>query len=220
MLFCALGVWILAYIQEGQNSEALRGETSLAVAGRQEIPKQAIRLRILANSDSSEDQWLKRRVRDEIVKEIQTWARQPKTIGEARTAIRERLPLLREIAMRTVRHYGYAYPVKVDFGIVPFPTKLYGDTIYPAGNYEALRITIGKGAGGNWWCVLFPPLCFIDMSNGDAIDGQHEPKTLSASLAATPDVYAAAMEQKAEAQPKKMQVRFLLLDELNKWLGH
>ncbi|WP_081943770.1 stage II sporulation protein R [Thermoactinomyces daqus] len=212
MLFSAVFAWVFAYVAEGSGPEA--GAVSPSAP---EIPKQAIRLRILANSDSVGDQWLKRRVRDAIVREIGTWALKPKNIEEARRAIRERLPLLRRIAEQTVHHYGYSYPVKVDFGQVPFPTKLYGNKIYPAGNYEALRITIGKGLGSNWWCVLFPPLCFIDMSNGDAIDGKETTQTLSASAAQ--DVY---VEMNGQAREKssaegKLQVRFLLLDQLAKW---
>ncbi|AUS10228.1 stage II sporulation protein R [Laceyella sacchari] len=190
----------------------VRAESSAVVSGRQApdhpekgIPEQAIRLRILANSDQLRDQWLKRKVRDELVKEIETWAEQPGDIGEARQLIRSRLPRFQALAERTVAQHGFDYPVKVDFGRVPFPTKLYGEKVYPAGNYEALRVTIGRGEGENWWCVLFPPLCFIDMSNGDAVEPP--PESLSASLEPT---------QPAQPKEEKIQVRFFLLDKLLK----
>ena len=94
--------------------------------------------------------------------------------------------------------------MRVDFGQVPFPTKLYGNQVYPAGNYEALRITIGKGEGENWWCVLFPPLCFIDMSNGDAIQDE---SVQSASL-------APHKQPPAKNNSKKtVEVRFFLLEK-------
>ncbi|MGA9174829.1 MAG: stage II sporulation protein R [Thermoactinomyces sp.] len=219
MLFLAICAWGFAYLEEGYDQVEWNSQPNAEAVSPSgpEIPKQAIRLRILANSDRADDQWLKRRVRDAIVQEIGTWAEKPKTIEEARQAIHGRLPLFRRIAEETVHRYGYSYPVKVDFGQVPFPTKLYGNKIYPAGKYEALRITIGKGLGSNWWCVLFPPLCFVDMSNGDAIDGKGTPQTLSAS--ATQDVYAEMNHHESEKLPAegKLQVRFLLLDQLAKW---
>lgn len=181
------------------------------------IPQQAIRLRILANSDQVQDQWLKRKVRDEIVKEMATWVHQPKTIQEARVAVRAHLTRFQQIAVQTMAKYGYTYPVKVKFGQVPFPTKLYGDRVYPAGNYEALLITLGAGKGGNWWCVLFPPLCFIDMSNGDAVPkGQDGGFTVSGDP--SNQAYAAAKKhvQPAHVKRKTVEVRFLLLDELMK----
>lgn len=166
------------------------------------IPKEAIRLRILAHSDDLQDQWLKRKVRDQIIQEINRWQEKPQDIAEAREMILERLPHFKRVAEQTIQKYGYDHPVKVDFGQVPFPTKLYGNQVYPAGHYEALRITIGKGEGENWWCVLFPPLCFIDMNNGDAV----ESSVRSASL--TP------LKQPTEPKKKqKVQVRFFLLEK-------
>lgn len=170
------------------------------------IPDQAIRLRILANSDQVEDQWLKRKVRDAIVQEISTWNQSPTNIVEAREMITEKLPKFQQVAEQTLAKHGSTDIVKVDFGQVPFPTKLYGEQVYPAGNYEALRVTIGKGKGDNWWCVLFPPLCFIDMSNGDAVTPQSQEQVLSASLA-NPN----PMSPKPDSQP--LQVRFFLLDK-------
>lgn len=126
------------------------------------IPQESIRLRILANSDAPLDQWIKGKVRDRIVAEMEGWALQPQTIEEARTMIRTRLPELEALVGGTLQDYGFDYAYKVELGIVPFPTKLYGNRIYPAGDYEALRVSIGKAEGQNWWCVLFPPLCFVD----------------------------------------------------------
>lgn len=182
------------------------------------IPESAIRLRILANSDQLEDQMVKRKVRDEVVKEMNTWVKKPKTIQEARVAVKEHLPRFQEIANTTAARYGHVYPVKVDFGQVPFPTKLYGSQVYAAGNYEALRITLGKGAGGNWWCVLFPPLCFVDMSNGDAVQNpqQHEAEVMPSNSIG--QAYAATkdeeQQQVSSTKKKAVEVRFLLLDKV------
>lgn len=169
------------------------------------IPEEAIRLRILANSDHVHDQWLKRKVRDRIIEEIQSWKEHPKNVAEARQRIIEKLPDFQRISEQVVQEYGFQHSVTVDYGQVPFPTKLYGNQLYPAGHYEALRVTIGKGEGDNWWCVLFPPLCFIDMNNGDAVET--DPTVRSASLT-LPKQSSGQQEKK-----KKIEVRFYLLDK-------
>lgn len=133
------------------------------------IPQESIRLRILANSDSPVDQWLKRKVRDTILAEMNTWAVDIASYDEAGQVVAKRLPELRNVVNQTIQQYGFTYQAEVDFGQVDFPTKLYGSYIYPAGKYEALRVRIGEAKGQNWWCVLFPPLCFIDIANGDAV---------------------------------------------------
>jgi stage II sporulation protein R len=173
------------------------------------IPDQAIRLRILANSDTAEDQHVKHLVRDAVVQEIKSWVHRPKTIEEARKQIKAHLPKFQQIAEQVVRKHGYSYPVKVDFGQVPFPTKVYGNHVYPAGNYEAVRITLGEGKGGNWWCVLFPPLCFIDMGTGEAIPEQ-KTTMLSASLATDRPVVLKQPKEK-----ETVEVRFFLLDKIS-----
>lgn len=126
------------------------------------IPKESIRLRILANSDSPSDQWVKREVRDAIVEQMNQWVQGPHTIEEAREVVRGHLPELEAVVGATLQTYGFTYDYKVELGTVPFPMKMYGNQIYPAGDYEALRVSIGKAEGQNWWCVLFPPLCFVD----------------------------------------------------------
>lgn len=133
------------------------------------IPSDAIRLRILANSDSAEDQALKRLVRDEVNEEITKWVSELTSKEEAREVIKEGLPEIKEIAEKVVAEQNSDQDVNVEFGLVEFPTKLYGEFLYPAGKYEAILITLGNGAGANWWCVLFPPLCFLDFSNGVAV---------------------------------------------------
>lgn len=180
------------------------------------IPNEAVRLRILANSDSAQDQWLKRQVRNEIVKEMSTWVHKPKSIGEARLMIQKSLPVFQQLAKDTVKNYGYTYPVKVQFGQVPFPTKLYGDQVYAAGNYEALLVTIGSGKGGNWWCVLFPPLCFVDMGKGEAFPKKDNGAVLSTDVNPEREVYAEASKEKKQAKANHLEVRFLLMDEVKK----
>ncbi|PZE19414.1 stage II sporulation protein R [Paenibacillus xerothermodurans] len=126
------------------------------------IPEESIRLRILANSDSPADQWIKREVRDAIVARMGEWVEEPQGIEAARAAVRSHLPDIRELVGQTLSENGFDYAYDVELGMVPFPTKMYGNQVYPAGQYEALRVTIGTAKGQNWWCVLFPPLCFVD----------------------------------------------------------
>jgi stage II sporulation protein R len=133
------------------------------------IPEQSIRLRILANSDTVEDQMMKRRVRDAVIAQMNTWVKEPDGIERARRVVLEHLPVIDAIVKRELALYGYDYTVRVELRKVPFPTKMYGSRVYPAGDYEALRITLGRGEGQNWWCVLFPPLCFVDAVSGEAV---------------------------------------------------
>jgi len=133
------------------------------------IPNDAIRLRILANSDSKSDQALKRLVRDEVNKAITVWVSDLTSKEEARKVLHSRLPEIQRIAEQVVRKQSSKQDVQVELGKVEFPTKLYGQFLYPAGQYEAVLITLGEGTGANWWCVLFPPLCFLDFSNGVAV---------------------------------------------------
>jgi stage II sporulation protein R len=133
------------------------------------IPNEAIRLRILANSDSEADQALKRKVRDAVNAEITKWVQDLTSLEEARKTIQSGLPEIQQIAEQIVQAENSNQAVKAEFDKVEFPTKLYGQFLYPAGEYEAILITIGEGAGANWWCVLFPPLCFLDFSNGVAV---------------------------------------------------
>lgn len=143
-------------LASGIGSEADRAN------GAGSIPQESIRLRILANSDSPADQWIKREVRDAIIEEMQQWVTEPQGMEAARAAVRAHLPELDRIVGKTLSRYGFTTPYQVELGIVPFPAKMYGSQIYPAGDYEALRVSIGAAEGQNWWCVLFPPLCFVD----------------------------------------------------------
>ncbi|MFT8322301.1 MAG: stage II sporulation protein R [Bacillus sp. (in: firmicutes)] len=140
------------------------------------IPSDAIRLRILANSDSEEDQALKRKVRDAVNKEITTWVSELTSKEEAKKLLQSKLPEIQKIAEKVVEEESENQTVKVKFGKVDFPTKLYGEFLYPAGEYEAILITLGNGEGANWWCVLFPPLCFLDFSNGVAVSDGFDDK--------------------------------------------
>ncbi|MDD4239246.1 MAG: stage II sporulation protein R [Desulfotomaculaceae bacterium] len=123
-----------------------------------------IRLHVLANSDSEADQALKRKVRDEIIQAMAPEFLASGDIDSARLTARANLNRIELIASRVIQAEGKDYPVTAKLDTFPFPTKHYGAFILPAGEYEAVRVVIGSGGGTNWWCVLFPPLCFVDMT--------------------------------------------------------
>ncbi|WP_282938731.1 stage II sporulation protein R [Paenibacillus sp. RC67] len=163
--FIAFALILLIFCWEAQRENAVVFASKVEAASNGSeggIPQESIRLRILANSDSPSDQWVKREVRDAIVKQMSQWVTGPQTIEEARQTVRNHLPELNDLVGLTLRKNGFNYTYQVELGVVPFPTKMYGNEVYPAGNYEALRVSIGEAEGQNWWCVLFPPLCFVD----------------------------------------------------------
>lgn len=130
------------------------------------IPDEAIRLRILAHSDTDEDQEIKERIRDEVSEHITEWVEHMTDIDEARERISNGISDIQAIAQTVLDDATENQHAEVDYNDkVSFPHKLYGDFVYPAGDYEAVLITIGEGDGANWWCVLFPPLCFLDFAN-------------------------------------------------------
>ncbi len=131
------------------------------------------RLHILANSDSDEDQNLKLKVRDNIIKYMDTLSYEGLTKEDAINLTCSNLNNFKQIAEKTIIDEGYNYSVNLTIGNFYFPTKEYGNVSLPAGYYDALKIEIGNAEGKNWWCSLFPPLCFVDISAG-IIDEESE----------------------------------------------
>lgn len=130
------------------------------------ISKNVFRLHVIANSDSKEDQDLKYKVRDELIKYMKSISSNISTKDEAINLANNNLDVFHAIASRVIKENGFDYPVKIEIGNFDFPTKTYGDISLPAGFYDALKVEIGEAKGRNWWCVMFPSLCFIDVSNG------------------------------------------------------
>lgn len=147
------------------------GEASLA-----ETPDQLIRFHVLANSDSAEDQALKRAVRDEILKEVSPKLAAAQSLEESRQIVKQIQPEMEGIALSVIKAWNKNYTVHTEYGHFTFPTKSYGTLVLPAGQYEALRVVIGEGQGSNWWCVLFPALCFVDIEHSTAVqvDGKSQ----------------------------------------------
>ncbi len=124
-----------------------------------------VRLHVVANSDGPADQALKLEVRDAILRvsgDLFT-ARAPE---DATSIIRANLATFEEAARDVVREAGSDYPVRAEFGVFAFPERTYGPLVLRAGDYPALRVVLGDGQGTNWWCILFPPLCFLDVVGG------------------------------------------------------
>ncbi len=131
-----------------------------------DIANSVFRLHVLANSDSDEDQALKYKVRDNLLQYMNTICKDCSSKNEAILLVEENKENFKQIALQTIKDEGYSYDVTINIGNFEFPTKNYGDISLPAGFYDALRVEIGKAKGQNWWCVMFPPLCFVDISSG------------------------------------------------------
>ena len=132
------------------------------------------RLHILANSNSEIDQDLKLKVRDGIIEYMNSQELSNYSKEEVITLVKTNLDSYRKVAENIIKENGFNYPVSLEVGTFCFPTKIYGNISLPAGNYEALRINIGQAQGENWWCSLFPPLCFVDISSGVIDDNSKE----------------------------------------------
>lgn len=131
------------------------------------VPDNLIRLHVVANSDSELDQMIKYAVRDAILASTTSMFKDLTSVSEAKRVAEANLKDIEAVAQSVVASYGKDYSVRAELGIFPFPTKVYGSVILPEGNYQALRIVLGTGQGQNWWCVLFPPLCFINITSDD-----------------------------------------------------
>ena len=131
-----------------------------------DIEESFFRLHVIANSDSEEDQNLKYKVRDNLIKYMNTLCKDVESKDDAIEIANLHLDEFKQIAEETIKNNGYTYSVNVEIGNFSFPTKNYGDVSLPAGYYDALRVKIGNAEGQNWWCVMFPPLCFVNVSSG------------------------------------------------------
>jgi stage II sporulation protein R len=194
VLFVMVSSW--EYQQEAAASVFTNGTTQdeHGMVTEAVIPEDSLRLRVLGNSDAPADQWLKRKVRDRIVDEMHVWAEDMIHLDEARKRVQDSLADFESIAEAELAAHGNEYEVSVEYGDIPFPTNLYGNRLYPAGVYEGILVTIGEGQGDNWWCVLFPPLCFIDIGTGDAV----EEEPAADHVASQSDMDGQTPEQEAE----------------------
>ncbi|NEZ47405.1 stage II sporulation protein R [Clostridium niameyense] len=140
----------------------------------EDISHKIIRFHVIANSDTLEDQSLKLKVKDEVIKYMMPKLKESKNINESRKILRQNDNAIKEIAFNVIKEYGYDYSVNTSLDREKFPIKTYGNITLPQGDYEAYKITIGSGEGQNWWCVMFPPLCFVDVTKGQVSDKKTE----------------------------------------------
>lgn len=147
---------------------------SYVEAVSQDLSDSVLRLHVIANSDSVEDQNLKYMVRDNVLAYMNELCLNVSSKEEAIAIATSHLEDFKQIAFDTITANGFDYPVSVEIGNFDFPTKTYGDISLPSGFYDALRIKIGEASGQNWWCVMFPPLCFVDVSSGIVPDASKD----------------------------------------------
>lgn len=133
-----------------------------------------IRFHIRANSDKEEDQALKLKIRDEVLKEMEDKFKDTSSLEESRKIIKANMEEMKHITEKVIKEEGKDYEVAVTLGQDKFPTRKYGNLVLPSGEYETLLITLGEGKGQNWWCVMFPPLCFVDITHSVAYNLEKE----------------------------------------------
>lgn len=164
--FILLALLLFLYVFISAQSYVTAVSTNLSNA--------VFRLHVIANSDTDEDQALKLKVRDSLLKYMNEICSNCSTKAEAISIAIDHKDEFQKIAEQTITDNSYNYPVKINIDNFYFPTKNYGDISLPAGMYDALRVEIGKAKGQNWWCVMFPSLCFIDISSGVVDDEAKE----------------------------------------------
>lgn len=138
------------------------------------IQDEIIRFHVIANSDTYKDQELKLKVRDEVIKFLTPLLDKSSSIKESRKILKNNDKKVIDIAKKVIKENGYNYSVESELSRENFPEKIYGNIVLPQGEYEAYRILIGKSAGQNWWCVMFPPLCFVDVTKGEVAYNETE----------------------------------------------
>lgn len=148
------------------NEEKNNAEEKLQKEVQQGIAKEVFRLHVVANSDRDEDQNLKLQVKTKIVEYLKDLLGENPNLEETKEGALTHLDEIEKTAEEVIKNEGFDYKVTAIVENTYFPDKTYGDCTFPAGEYEALNIKIGKAAGHNWWCVLYPSLCFIDDSHG------------------------------------------------------
>ena len=182
----------------------------LPVSGEGAIYDNVLRLHVIANSDSEEDQALKMRVRDRIISEVSVLVEDCKTFEEAEAVLskEENLSFLAKAARETVVAEGYDYDVSISLGEEKYPRKSYEAFCFPSGKYTSLRVMIGDAVGQNWWCVLFPQLCL-----GAASSVENEGKFIQAGF--TPDQYKIV----TETDVPQYEVKFKILEIIEETFG-
>ena len=146
---------------------ALNATSISGKASQSDVASKLIRFHVIANSDDKIDQNIKLKVRDAVLKYISPKIVDCKNINQSRKIINNENKNIKIIAQKVIKENGFKYSVATSLSEEYFPVKTYGNITLPQGRYEAYRIIIGTGTGQNWWCVMFPPLCFVDITKGN-----------------------------------------------------
>ena len=198
LLICTLAILCVALVA-----------SLLPIHGEAAIYDTVVRLHVVANSDSEEDQALKLKVRDAVVATVSPAVEGCKSQSEAISAIEGIIPDIESAARRVVAENGYSYAVSVELGKEYYPTKNYESCAFPEGEYTSLRVLIGDSAGQNWWCCLFPPLCLSSASASD----QKSNEDAFISVGLTSDQYKLV----TESNTPKYKARFKILETVSSW---
>lgn len=166
-----------------------------------EISGNVLRLHVRANSNTSKDQMIKLKVRDALICKMSEFRNEMTDVSLAKQAVRDHMDELCGAAQAAVSDLHENGHVNIEIGKAWFPEKSYGDVILPSGNYEAVIVNIGSGNGKNWWCVLFPQLCFTDPEHGYVSDEGKE--TLQSEL--SDETYESLIDHRVEAKLKIVQ---------------
>jgi len=194
------------------------GSMAAGVVQAGNAPEESLRLRILAHSNTVADQWVKKRVKEAVVPELERWLREARDAHEARRRVAERLDDIQALADDVLREHGFLYRSRVTLGEVAFPATTFMNRQFPPGQYEALRITLGDGRGDNFWCIMFPPFCFGSVAEPW---GGAPAESVPAGLPVEQHGGHPADDAGADAASPKLEVemRIFLLDWLREWLS-
>lgn len=198
LLICALAILCIALVA-----------SLFPIHGEAAIYDTVVRLHVVANSDSDEDQSLKLKVRDAVIGVVTPAVEDCRSQSEAIEAIEAVIPDVEQAARTVVAENGYSYAVSVELGREYYPTKNYESCAFPEGEYVSLRVLIGESAGQNWWCCLFPPLCLSSASAEDK--SSNEEAFISVGL--TSDQYKLV----TETETPKYKARFKILEAISSW---
>ncbi len=196
-IICLLLALLLTLAEERKKDQALASR----------IAPEILRFHVLANSNSTEDQALKLKVRTRLLNSIYEELGEGASLEDTKDYVISHRENLEKEASNYMKSLGYDYSAHMELTDAYFPAKTYGDMVFPQGNYQAVRVKIGKGKGRNWWCVLYPPLCFVDSSYAVVPD---ESKEILRESVGESDY------QKLSREKVKINLRFKMADILSK----
>jgi stage II sporulation protein R len=154
-------------IDNNHKDENSKVQNENRVLNYDEVKNELIRFHVIANSDTEEDQNLKLKVKNKVIDYLYPYLNASESLEQSRKIIKDNMGEVKKLAEQVIKDNNYKYGVKTELSRENFPEKSYGKITLPQGNYEAFRIIIGSGQGKNWWCVMFPPLCFVDETKAE-----------------------------------------------------